>query len=116
MPKLRPFTWVILAVNAIFVAWIIGGAVSASHQTCSPGLSAQACQSASAIGTGIGVALIIGLWVAADFILGVLWLITRPRGRDCPVCGKTVKPGLTHCLSCGTSFAAVYGGPPRHGA
>lgn len=105
MSSLRPFTWVILAINALFLAWIIGGAVSASHQECSSGLSADTCQAASAIGTGIGVALIVGLWVAVDIILGLLWLITRPKRRDCSVCGHTARKGVTACRNCGTSFA-----------
>ena len=30
--KVRVFTWIILAINAIFAAWLIGGIASVSHQ------------------------------------------------------------------------------------
>lgn len=71
--KFRIFTWVILVINALFVAWIISGiAGNANNPSCTA--NATACQ----VGTGIGVFLILVLWIFIDFILGVLWLITRP--------------------------------------
>lgn len=56
----RFFTWVILAVNALFPIWIIAG-LSGSADTS------------------------VALWAATDVILGVLWLITRRKTRGCPV-------------------------------
>jgi hypothetical protein len=47
--------------------------------TCDPGLSQQSCDAAKAIGGGIGALLIVFLWVAADVILGIIWLVTRKR-------------------------------------
>lgn len=112
MPK-RIFTWVILVINVGFLAWVIGGGISAGNSACQPGYQ-DACDA----GTAIGVGLIIGLWVAVDFILGILWLITRPKRRQCPVCGKDVKKNRTVC-KCGFDFARAaqqqYGqyGPPQ---
>jgi len=101
----RPFTWVILAVNALFVFWIFGGADSAS-KNCDgqTGDSLTTCQAGTAIGAGIGIFMILVLWVLVDIILLVIWLITRKKTRDCPACGKHVKQGLTVCKSCGHNF------------
>ncbi|WP_406691989.1 hypothetical protein REH65_08335 [Saccharopolyspora sp. ID03-671] len=44
-------------------------------------------------------------WVAGDVILGILWLVTKPRTRDCPACGRTIKRGQMTCKSCGYDFA-----------
>jgi hypothetical protein len=75
---MRKFSWVILAINALFLIWIIA-AVAGSDANCGPELSAQACQDATAIGTGLGVAVIIFLWAMVDVILGVVWLVTRKK-------------------------------------
>ncbi len=105
-PRFRFFTWFILAVNLLFLIWIIAG-VGGSADTPCEGLDPEACEAARAVGTGIGVSLIVAFWVAADVILGVLWLITRRKTRDCPVCGRSVKRGATACASCGYDFAAA---------
>jgi hypothetical protein len=74
--KRRIFLWAFLAVQVIFVIWIISGLASASGAPDDCGtLSPEACNDAESIGTGIGVALVIGLWLAVDFILGVSYAI-----------------------------------------
>ncbi len=77
--KVRIFTWIILAINALFAAWLILGVISVSNNTCDPSLSQQSCDAAKAVGGGIGALLIVFLWVAADVILGIIWLVTRKR-------------------------------------
>lgn len=82
-PKTRKFTWFILAVNVLFLVWIIAG-ISSSATTpavCDASLTQEACDAARGIGTTLGVGLIIAFWAFADFILLVLWLVTRKRGR-----------------------------------
>jgi hypothetical protein len=102
--KRHVFRWFFLAVQVGFLAWIIGAVASnASGQGAS--VHAQALQycagtgwyplfrsyadcvihygnglnTASDVGTTIGVGLVIGLWVAADVILGLTWLVfVRP--------------------------------------
>ena len=75
----RIFPWFFLLVQAAFIAWIIGGTTSANSSADCEGLDAQTCADATAVGAGIGVALIIGLWVAVDIILGITWMIVRKR-------------------------------------
>src|SRR3954453_19209344 len=105
-PRFRVFTWIILAINVLFLIWIIGGTSSAADNCDGEvGDALSACEAGTAIGAGIGAAMIIGLWVAVDIILGIIWLITRPKTRDCPVCGDYVKRGQTRCKKCGHDFA-----------
>ncbi len=101
-------TWFILAVQVLFVVWFIsaGNAVSKSC-VGETGDALALCQAGTAIGAGIGAAFIIFLWVAADVILGVIWLITNRGQRDCPTCGKAVKKGKTTCKSCGHDYKPI---------
>jgi hypothetical protein len=106
-PKWRPFTWVILVVNVIFLIWVIAGAASTANSCAGKvGQELQLCKDATAVGTSIGVGIIVFFWAFVDIILGILWLVTRPRQRLCPVCGNDVKRGLTRCPTCGHDFAA----------
>lgn len=104
MPRLRVFTWIILAINALFLVWIIAGIVGRPAAADCGTLSAELCDTAGQVGTVIGVGLIVGLWVTTDVILGILWLITQRKTRDCPQCGHNVKRGQQQCKRCGYSF------------
>lgn len=80
--KRRIFPWFFLAVQAIFLIWIITGASSSGSATAKScagqvGQALQTCQDASHAGTAIGVGLIIGLWVAVDVILALIYLFVR---------------------------------------
>lgn len=55
------FLWFFLLVQAIFVIWLVGGLTTAN----------TGGDAAKEAGTAIGAALIFGLWVGIDFILGV---------------------------------------------
>ena len=78
--KRHIFRWVFLAIQVLFLIWIIAG-TSGNADNCDgkTGQALDACQAGTAVGTGIGVALIIGLWVAVDVILGIGYLIFRKR-------------------------------------
>jgi hypothetical protein len=78
--KRRVFMWVILAINALFLWWIIAG-VGGNADNCAGevGDALEACQTGSSIGTGLGVIFIIFLWAMVDVILGVLYIVTRRR-------------------------------------
>jgi hypothetical protein len=113
MPKWRPFSWVILGINVLFLIWIIGGVASSggAPEDCGS-LSAETCNDAEAVGTAIGAGILVFLWAIVDVILGVIWLVTRPKRRPCPVCGADVKDGVTVCAKCGHDFRAAVGAPP----
>jgi hypothetical protein len=83
--KRRVFMWIFLAIQILFLIWVIGGA-AAGHNSGQSGcgtLDAQTCQSAADAGTAIGVGIVIAFWVAVDMILGISYgiyrLATRPK-------------------------------------
>jgi len=80
--KRRVFLWVFLVIQVLFIIWIIGGASTGAGtpEDCE-GLSEEACNAASDIGTTIGVALIIGVWVVVDFLLAVIYGVYRLATR-----------------------------------
>jgi hypothetical protein len=107
-------TWVIWIVNALFVVWIIAGVADRPSKDCANDpdvlngvISQSACEDASDVGTSIGVVLIIVLWFFVFVALALVWLMTRPSKRTCPVCGEEVKKGRTTCKKCGHDFAAA---------
>jgi hypothetical protein len=119
MPSWRPLTWVILAVQVLFVIWIIAG-VNGTSDTCPKDQYSDACNAGEAIGAGIGIGIVIFLWALIDVILGVIWMVTNKNKRTCPACGRNVKKGLLVCPNCGFDFAAAaraqgYGAGPRQG-
>lgn len=101
--KRRVFLWVFLAIQMIFLIWIIGGVATAnstpSHaevlQACANGgwqgvfssysdcmvHYANGLMQASEAGTAIGAGIVIALWVAVDVILGIGYAIYRLARR-----------------------------------
>lgn len=77
----RIFPWVFLAVQAIFLVWVITGASSGggTPPSCArlTGQALQTCQNAGHAGTAIGVGLIVVVWVAVDVILALSYLFAR---------------------------------------
>jgi len=112
LPDWRIFSYVILAVNLLFLIWIIAGvAGSSGHATDCGTLDQSTCDAARNVGTSIGVGIVIGLWVAVDVILGIIWLVTRSSKRQCPTCGNGVSKGVTVCKSCGYDFRVAANRP-----
>lgn len=61
----RVFVWVFLAIQVIFLGWVIYAGVSAPQS-----------------GPSHGVGLEMGLWALADVITGAIFLICQlPRGQ-----------------------------------
>ncbi|WP_149548091.1 hypothetical protein [Streptomyces marokkonensis] len=77
----RVFLWFFLAVQILFLIWVIAGAASGSGtpDECRSltGDGLKLCEDANDVGTTIGVGLVIGLWAAVDVILGFTYLIYR---------------------------------------
>lgn len=107
--KHRVFLWFFLAVQVLFVIWLVtglkatGGSGAEAHaqavRDCAgtgwQGLyrSYQECvthlgntyNAASDAGKGIGAGLVIGLWVAADVILGIgRFIVVFARRKEAP--------------------------------
>jgi uncharacterized membrane protein len=81
--KKRIFLWIFLAIQLLFIIWIVAGIASAGGDPGDCGsLSKEACNDAESVGTGIGVFLIVVLWFFVDFFLaigyGVYRLAKRP--------------------------------------
>jgi hypothetical protein len=108
MRNWRKFTWFILVLQILFIVWIIAG-VSGNADNCAGevGDALELCEAGTAVGTGIGVGIIIFLWAFVDIILGLIWLITNRGQRDCPACGNSVKKGRTSCQKCGYNYLAT---------
>lgn len=116
-PHWRKMTWVLIIFTAIMFAWMIGGAIDAQDSAeCDAEPTRelrQICEDATDVGTGIGIGLIFVLWFIGFVILSLIWLMTRPKGRDCPACGETVKKGRTTCPNCNFDLAAAARGEPQ---
>ncbi|MFF4537906.1 hypothetical protein [Streptomyces aureus] len=82
----RVFFWFFLAVQILFLVWVIAGVASGNgtDESCSglTGDSLKACQDAGDVGTTIGVGLIVAFWVATDFILALTYAIYRFATRQ----------------------------------
>ena len=102
------------ASTAASAIWIGAGVAERPSKKCAPG--DQLCQDASDVGTGIGVGLVVTLFVVGFVILSLIWLMTRPKRRLCPSCGTDAKKGVTQCRKCGFDFAATAKGAPDNEA
>ena len=64
----------------------------------------DACELRKDVRAGIGLFAVGVVWFGGTLVLGVMWLVTRPRKRQCPRCATGVKAGLTACPGCGYEF------------
>jgi hypothetical protein len=79
--KRHIFRWIFLAIQVLFLVWIIAGAGGAADNCAGEtGSALEACEAGTAVGAGIGVLMIVFLWMAVDVILGVGYLIFRKKG------------------------------------
>lgn len=109
--KWRKMTWVLWVWSIGILVWAVGGGASnnCSAQHGDAFLTAHQAQNACAAGTGIGVALILLVGFVGFVFFSIIWFMSRPKGRDCPVCGELVKKGRTTCKGCGHDFRAALG-------
>ena len=80
--KKRVFLWVFLAIQALFVIWIITGVAGSSTSTGDCGsLTAQQCSDAQTVGTGLGVSVILCVWAVVDVVVGGGYAVIRLAKR-----------------------------------
>lgn len=78
----RWFMWAFLAVQLVFLLWVIVGARSGAGAPDDCGtLDAQSCNDAENAGTAIGVGLVIVLWALVDIIVGITYAVVRIARR-----------------------------------
>lgn len=106
-PKWRKATWALVIWSALILIWAIGGAAANDCASEVDDLSQSACEA----GTGIGVAIILLFGFFGFVFFSLIWLMSRPKTRDCPRCGEDVKKGVMQCGSCGFDFSSL-GTPP----
>ena len=68
--------WGFIIFNILMVFWLISGIGAATEGM---DVMSEAERAGATIGTGIGVALILGIWLIGDVILGLFVLFTRPK-------------------------------------
>ena len=68
--------WSFIGFNILMAIWFVGGMGSA---TVGIEAMSEAEKAGTAIGAGIGAAMLLGIWVSGDIILGLFVLFTRPR-------------------------------------
>ena len=70
--------WTFIGFNLLMLFWLVSGMMGASEVVSSA--SSDAEQAGAAIGTGIGMFLILTVWAIGDVLLGIFVLLTRPKG------------------------------------
>lgn len=71
------FLWLFYLFNVLMLLWLIGG-LNATSEMATQALT-EAEKAGAAIGTGLGVSMVLGIWVIGDIITGLLALMTRPK-------------------------------------
>lgn len=69
--------WGFIAFNVLMVLWMASGLSSAGDTISSASSDAEVA--GTAIGTGIGMMLIAGIWFFGFVIGGIMMLLTRPK-------------------------------------
>ncbi len=92
MRNIRPFGWVIIAINVYFLYALSKGVYEIGNDDGSD----------AAVGIYVFVSLIV--WAVINVVLYVLYRVTGGKKRECPACGQNVKKGLTICPSCSFDF------------
>ena len=97
MKGIRPFGWVIIALNAYFLISFF--------------MNVDTSASADSTATGLGFIFLM-FWLAImNVVLYVIYRVTGGKKRECPACGQNVKKGLTVCPSCNFDFMKAAKGP-----
>jgi hypothetical protein len=71
------FKWAFVLFNIAMAVWFFGGLFSVGGQVANETNTAR--QVGGAIGVTLGLAMVLGIWLVGDLILGVLALATRGK-------------------------------------
>ena len=105
-PHWRKMSWVVLIFNALMVIWLITSLTATTKGGCT-GLTVSQCAGVADVAHGAVAVIQIVLWLIGDFILGIIWLVTKGNRRLCPACGLPVKAGTVQCKKCGYDFRSI---------
>lgn len=105
LPRWRKATWALVIWCLVILVWAIAGGASGAEE-CGERAN-ELRQSACEAGTGIGVALILLVGFFGFIFFSLIWVMSRPKNRQCPQCGNDVKKGRTQCPSCGWSMGQM---------
>jgi hypothetical protein len=75
LPRWRKATWALVIWTGLIALWLVAG-LSAVGNTPA---GTEAEQAGRAIGAGIGVTLILFIWFIGFIVLGLIWLMSRPK-------------------------------------
>jgi len=75
MPHWRKATWALAIFNVLILVWLVTGLNAAG----SVPVGSEAEEVGRAIGTGIGVTFIAFTWFVGFVVLGLVWLMSRPK-------------------------------------
>lgn len=74
----KVFKWLFIIFNAFMLFSLVQGIGGASEIIGSAKDDIE--QAGAVIGTGLGMSMLLSLWVMGDIILGLFVLFTRPKG------------------------------------
>ena len=72
----KVFKWLFILFNILMIVWLIGGVGSATEGMDT---MTEAEKAGTTVGAGIGMMMIMTMWVIGDIILGLFVLFTRPK-------------------------------------
>ncbi len=99
-------SWLILIFTVLMFAWIAAGVGGDNCSQYAPGTPERSgCELGSDVGTGVAVVALFGVWFVGFIILSIIWFMTRPTRRICPVCGYEARKGQRACKKCKFDFA-----------
>lgn len=104
-PRWRKATWALVIWCLLILVWAIAGGGAAADDCSNEAdqLSRNACEA----GAGIGIAIIFLIGFFGFIFFSIIWLMSRPRTRQCPRCGEDVKKGRMVCGSCNYDFSTM---------
>lgn len=97
-PHWRKMTWVLIAW-ILLIIWIAVAGIDSN-----PCAHLKDCEP---IGTDFSRIIVLLFGLIGFAFLSLIWFISKPRSRKCPVCGGRVKRRITVCPSCDHDFAAA---------